>query len=223
MTFERIFADVAAWLESRGISPAIQKRKPASAADVAHFTKRTGLKLPATFSKFFTEFSNGYEFWWERADGSWGLFRMPTVSELAKEQRAWHENVTELGTPDSFQDEELADKGMRIWKRMRYWVPFWNEGNGDHFAVDTRTGKIVYDQFCWYGNDERVINGINAGKDLTDFVGKWSRYCFRRVKSQWWAEFAEVGRINWDGVCFDPEFTRTEGRTNRSTERRGAR
>lgn len=210
MTFENIFAEAAAWLKGKGISPAIEKRKIASSSEVARFSMRTGLDLPTSFSSFFTKFSDGYEFSWERNDGEWGLFRMPTLAQLAKKQRDWIDYVEEFHTRDNLVDEELADKGMRIWKRMRYWVPFWDEGNGDHFAVDTRSGKIVYDQFCWYGNDERVVNGITAGRDLTDFVGAWSNYCFRRVKSQWWAEFVDLGRITWNEASFDPEFTRTK-------------
>jgi len=86
--FVTVFGKVAAFLESRGVTPEIESTDPASLVDLEKFTHVTGVRLPPTFSDFFTTFSNGYSFAWESADES-GEFLMPNLESLAEMRLEW--------------------------------------------------------------------------------------------------------------------------------------
>jgi len=217
MSFESIFSKTAQWLEDQGLAVEIQQGECASQQEIVEFNERFKLKLPMSFSRFFTEFADGYSFSWEKTDEVWGQFIMPALNDLNESQEQWAEEISEYlddpQTPDLFDDDDASDEGMAILKRMKFWVPFYDEGNGDHFALDTKSGAIVYDQHDWMDGfgSLATTNGIGAGKDLEDFLNQWSRFGFRRNESQWWGSFADQGKITWDPSFFESDFVRPAG------------
>jgi len=213
-TFAGIFDSTTAFLQKKGISPEISKGRKAEHRAVEQFQKQTGIYLPENFCAFYTDFADGFKFWWEMSDEVWGAFSIPSLLELAEKQQNWKRNVRDfLDDPTSLNQcvkPSFRPKAFQIWQKMESWIPFWDEGNGDHFCVDTPGGQILYDQHDWFDGFGSIAetNGIVAGENLEGFLYNRSRFCFRPDKSLWWGKFGEAGAIIWEPEYFDPEFYR---------------
>jgi hypothetical protein len=212
--FAEIFNTTSDFLRLKGITPQITKGRAASPAELEQFRKKTGVVLPESFARFFTEYANGFEFCWQKSDEIWGSVSIPGLKQLAKRQLDWVGNVRGfLEDPNSLDeciDSPYRDQAFEIWRNMKSWIPFWDEGNGDHFCVDASDGRIRYDQHDWFDGFGSLAktNGIIAGVSLEAFLQNWSRFCFCRNKSLWWGEFAAFGAIQWKPEFFDSEYYR---------------
>lgn len=215
-SFAEIFDSTTAFLKSKGVFPEINKGKRATAKAIEKFNAQTGIALPGDFSAFFTDFADGFQFRWEKGEESFGIFSMPTLKQLAKDRLDWERNVKDfLEDPNSLNGcvrEPFRVDAFQIWRNMLPWVPFWDEGNGDHFCLDVKTGRIVYDQHDWFDGFGALAktNGITAGDNLSDFLQNWARFCFLPNKSLWWGEFSKYGAIKWDPQYFEEEFVRAD-------------
>jgi len=212
--FPAIFDATAEFLKGKGIAPEVSKGKKATPTDIKRFHTQTGILLPESFSAFYTGFADGFEFRWEKTEDQWGVFSIPSLKQLSEDRRSWERRVRRfLHDPDQLGgcvDPQFRPAAFKIWGRMESWVPFWDEGNGDHFCVVAASGLIVYDQHDWYDGFGTLAktNGLLAGQSLVEFVQNWSQFCFRRNKSLWWGEFAKHGEIKWEPEFFDMEFFR---------------
>jgi hypothetical protein len=212
--YSGIFDTTSSFLKKKGAHIEIAKGKKASSKDVELFLQKTGVALPESFSSFYTEFADGFDFRWMRADEVYGVFSLPSLESMAESRLSWERNVR-----DFLEDEHSLDKcveepfraeAFAIWEKMLSWVPIWDEGDGDHFCLDTTTGQIVYDQHDWFDGFGSITktNGIIAGQNLQDFIRNWSQFCFKSNNSLWWGEFGEFGAIKWEKKYFDAEFYR---------------
>lgn len=181
--FTVIFDDVIRFLNSKGVSTKIDRKPPATEGDLEEFTRATGVQLPPSFSEFFTTFSNGYEFDWESGEEA-GAFSMPDLEQLAEMRVEWIERVAEFADdPDSMDqciDIRYRADAFQIWRKMKCWVPFIEEADGDAFCLDLTSGAIVFDKHDWFDGfgDIAETNGMIAGATLLDFVRTWGRFCF---------------------------------------------
>jgi cell wall assembly regulator SMI1 len=214
-TFADIFDATATFLRAKGISPQVSKGRRASQSAVERFREQSGLALPESFAAFYTDFADGFDFSWQKTERERGAFSIPTLKQLSKDRRAWETLVRHfLDDPRSLDrciDPPFRAEAFEIWRKMTSWVPFWDEGNGDHFCVDTSNGRIVYDQHDWFDGFGSLLaktNGLIAGQSLADFLQNWSRFCFQPNKRLWWGEFGEFGAIKWEPEFFEPEFFR---------------
>src|SRR5262249_6310649 len=143
-----------------------------------------------------------------------GGFSIPSLKQLSEQQQQRKQRIRKfLDNPHSLDrcmKPQYRDQAFEIWRKMETWIPFWDEGNGDHFCVDAANGHILYDQHDWYDGFGSIAktNGIIAGQTLEDFLTNWSRFCFMRNESLWWGEFGKFGAIKWDPEFFDPEYFR---------------
>ena len=213
--FRQIFDATSEFLEARGVSPDLFQGEEADQSDIDAFNSDADTLLPDTFSRFFTELGDGFEFGWEDPEGNaFGHFSMPTLGELRTKQEWWNENIQDFlddaNSLDRCIKPQFRAQAFAIWGRMKGWIPFWEEGNGDHFCVDTKTGQIVYDQHDWFDGFGSLAktNGIVAGNNLVNFLENWSRFCFQSNKDLWWGEFSEFGAIRWEPQYFDARFYR---------------
>ncbi len=214
--FSEIFDSTAAFLRTKGIAAELSKGSKADRASVEQSHRQTGVELPKSFSAFFTEYANGFHFMWEKSEDIWGAFSLPSLKDLAEQQQDWKRNVRDFlndpKTMDRCIDSPFRAEAFRIWRRMDSWIPLWDEGNGDHFCVDSSSGQIRYDQHDWFDGFGSLAkgNGILAGQTLEDFLRQWSRFCFRPNNSLWWGEFGEFGVIKWEPEYFDAEYCRDD-------------
>jgi hypothetical protein len=210
--YEALFDDVKARLKAGGIEVDVEKNDPASLRETELFQSETGLVLPDSFVGFYRDFADGLIFKWEIDDDIRGYFAMPTLADLTTETKQWMKMVDgfvgDPGSMDMCIEEEYRSEAFSIWNRMKSWIPFWNDPNGDHFCVDVSNGKIVFDQHDWYDGFGRIetTNGIEAGTSLHHFIESWSRFCFRLPEGCMWSLIGRSGHIHWDASNFDMDF-----------------
>ena len=212
--FADIFDSTSAFLRSKGVALEVLKRKKATHSDVDLFRRQTGVSLPASFSAFFTDFADGFDLRWEKGENTFGAISIPSLQQLAEKRRNMARNVRDfLDDPNSLDRcvaPEFRAEAFHVLRTMESWVPFWDEGNGDHFCVDASSGRIVYDQHDWFDGfgSLTTTSGIVAGQNLSDFLENWSRFCFQPNKNLWWGEFGKFGAIKWEAVYFEAKFFR---------------
>lgn len=181
--YAKAFDEVAAFLRSRGVEPEIERSAAATPEEVARFHEATGIELPPAFGDFFTTFANGYEFAWD-SNGEGGTFSMPDLATLADLRRDWVEGVSEFAddprSMDQCVERDYRNEAFRIWDRMRAWVPFIEESDGDSFCLDLASGDIVFDKHDWFDGFGEIAetNGMIAGSSLLDFIRTWGRFSF---------------------------------------------
>ena len=93
--------------------------------------------------------------------------------------------------------------------RMRKWMPFHDEGNGDGFCLDTAQdpAPVVFDEHDWMdgGTGE---NGHRLADSLLQFYTDWAQVCFQFPRSLWWPTVLSksgVG-VDWSGAEFRDPF-----------------
>lgn len=188
--FSATFNEVDEFLQSKGVTVKVHLAEPANQRDLDAFAGKTGFHLPSSFSDFFSNFSNGYTFCWESEDGS-GVFSMPDLEALAAMQRDWVENICKFADdPESMNlcvEPEFREEAFRIWARMKNWIPFFEEPDGDAFCIDLTTGAIVFNKHDWFDGFGEIAetNGMIAGSSLIDFIRTWGRFCF---SSMWFGD-----------------------------------
>ncbi len=207
-----IFDSTSSFLKKKGAHIEITKGKKASSREVELFLEKTGVALPKSFSSFYTDFSDGFDFRWVQTDEVYGIFSLPSLESIAETRLSWERNVR-----DFLEDEHSLDKcveepfradAFAIWEQMLSWVPLWNEESGDHFCLNTANEKIVCDQHDWFDGFGSIAktNGIIAGQNLENFIRNWSQFCFKSNNSLWWGEFGELGAIKWEKDYFNTEY-----------------
>lgn len=213
--FAKIFADTAAFLRAKGVTPEIAETEGTNYAAVIQFSRQTGLELPESFWAFHTQFANGYEFRWSDSETECqGSFSIQSLKELAEAYRWWRRDVDSfLDDPDdlaSWIQPPYCEQAIAILRQMTAWVPFWDEGTGDSFCLDSAGGRIVYHQHDWMDGFGQLAktNGIIAGENIEQFLQNWSRFCFQPNLDLWWGKFAKFGEIRWEAEYFDSRFDR---------------
>lgn len=208
--FAQAFDEVAAFLRSQGVDPDIEKSSRATRDEVAGFQDATGIELPTTFSDFHTTFANGYELEWDTGDEG-GAFSMPDLATLTDLRRDWVEYVSEYADDPNSMDQcvnpKFRKQAFGIWDRMKNWIPFIEEPDGDAFCLDLASGAIVFDKHDWYDGFGEIAetNGMIAGVSLLDFIRTWGRFCFA---PQWFTDAphpASQTHLEWmaDGSRFE--------------------
>jgi cell wall assembly regulator SMI1 len=151
--------------------------------EMDRFSQETGIELPSSFGEFFTTFSNGYSLTWENGEES-GEFQMPSIDALADQYDEWKEFIGEYSNKpqnlDQCVEPDFRQEAFRIWQRMKGWIPFIAESEGDSFCLDLANGTIVFDKHDWYDGFGEVAetNGMIAGSSLPDFIRIWGRFSF---------------------------------------------
>lgn len=210
--YAQLFRSVAKDLASKGIDAEFSDATPCDEDLVLDFEQVTNLKMPGSLKEFYTKFSDGFAFQWERSEDCWGCLAFPEISELTDETRSWQGNVRDFADDPKSMDRCIEPKhrprAFEIWREMKNWIPIAQEANGDQFCVRPG-GSIVYHQHDWFDGFGEIAktNGHLAGKTLFEFIRNWSRYYFMPPKNHWWGALAKDGPIAWQSKYFSSELS----------------
>ncbi|OYV07113.1 MAG: hypothetical protein CFE26_02770 [Verrucomicrobiales bacterium VVV1] len=109
---------------------------------------------------------------------------------------------------DQCIDPEFGEDAFRIWQRMKRWVPFIEEPEGDTFCLDLDSGMIVFDKHDWFDGFGEIAgtNGLIVGPSLIDFIRTWGRFSFA---PQWFADAPHAAsQTHLDWIPVDSRFER---------------
>lgn len=210
MSYLPLFEQVVEFLEG-SVAELEFKRGPAITREkLEQAQQKTGLPMPQSMIDFYFEVGDGLWFRWSSDDesGPGGVFQFHSLDEYVEEAVSSSEYICELIDSNyDFRFTDDPDLARRTIQRMRRWVPFHPEGNGDTFSLDTSLdpAPVVFNQHDWLdgGNGD---NGHVMANSLLQFCKEWSRVCFQCPKNLWWPEVLQDGGVNWASDQFSDTF-----------------
>jgi hypothetical protein len=168
------------------------------------------IPVPKSLAAFYLEVGDGLFFSWD-VDGQskmYGFVEFPPLAELIvtsfdviKWRTEWKDSFDFHGTKDPRLAKQTA-------LRMRRWLRFYDEGNGDAKCLDTAVdpAPVVFNQHDWFdgGTGE---NGHVLGPSLFEFLTDWSKVCFQEPEGNWWPSvFRRPGGVDWTSPEFREPF-----------------
>lgn len=213
MSYRDLFLRVADHVRGRGVDVELMPGPPLSNATVDKARRVLTIPLPESLVEFYREMGDGMLFHWD-AGGVEGDDREPfavvEVAPLLDVVRA-HEGQKEYATEwrDDYDYRFTDDprKARATALRVRRWLGFHHEGNGDRFCLDTAAspGPVVFDRHDWYDGGTGD-NGAPMGDTLRGFMEGWSRVCFQCPSSLYWPSVLGPAGVDWQCDEFDPRF-----------------
>jgi hypothetical protein len=224
MAYLELFERVVAHVAGKGVAVTCDRGASLTATVIDGFVRQSPLGVPQSLIEFYSEVGDGLLFQWSRDDvRPFCLMEFPTLARLVanairavNRQVEWH---------DSYQfpftnDPELAKATAQ---RMRKWLAFQWEGNGDRLCVDTGSpgAPVVFDKHDWFDGGSGD-NGHLLGNSLLEFCTAWSDVCFQHPESLWWPSvFKRPNGVTWDSDQFREPFRLPLEHQNRYRRRDG--
>lgn len=216
MAYLELFERVADYVRRRGLNLTFERGKRLSATAITRAQSRALIRIPSSMAEFYAEVGDGMFFAWRAKgdDAPFARHEFPRLADrtlesldLLRWRIEWKDNYDFSHT----KDPKLA---KRTALKMRKWMPFHDEGNGDAFCLDTAIdpAPVVFDRHDWCdGGDGK--NGHLLGRSLLEFYTDWSRVCFQMPHSLWWPSvFKRLGGVNWSSKEFQEPFRLPAGR-----------
>jgi hypothetical protein len=210
MAFLELFERVADHLHRQGVEVMFSRGKPLSRAAIERARSKAKIPIPDSMAEFYAEMGDGLEFQWCAVEGRtpFSYHAFPKLAALAFEslepikwRMEWNDSYDYRYTKDPALAKETAT-------RMRKWLAFHDEGNGDAICLDTAAdpAPVVFDQHDWFDGGSGS-NGHRMGDTLLDFYTKWAQVCFQLPSSLWWPSvFNDSGGVNWNSEKFAERF-----------------
>ena len=161
------------------------------------------IPIPDSMAEFYAEIGDGLVFWWQ-ARGERPPFANLEIPRLADitldtlDQVAWR---TEWEDENDFRFTDDPALAKQTALRMRKWLPFFDEGNGDRICLDTNApgAPVVFDQHDWYDGGSGS-NGHVLAASLMEFMSGWASVCFQLPCSLWWPSVFDKdgGGVRWN-------------------------
>lgn len=171
---------------------------------------KSKIPIPSSMADFYAEVGDGLEFAWtpQRGESPFANHEFPKLAERTIESIGGISWRTEWSDSYDFRYAKDPQLAKRTASRMRKWLPFHDEGNGDSFCLDTsiEPAPVLFDQHDWYdgGTGE---NGHLLGDSLLEFYTAWAQVCFQFPSSLYWPSvFKKAGGVKWNSEEFQAPF-----------------
>jgi hypothetical protein len=207
LNIREIFDKVTLHLDGLGIRPQLSSNEPASAAELAEAEREIAGTLPRDLKSLYLEYANGFTFRWsvdddfDNADER-GCFELPDLPALIRYREPFRDSWAESLDLSDIPNPDLAADTV---SKMRRWLAFWEEPNGDQFCIDLGDGKVVFNQHDWFDGGDG-FNGHLAAGTFSEFVLSWSHVCFARPLGLYWPDTFSAQGINWNAENFDERY-----------------
>jgi hypothetical protein len=207
MGYLKIFSRVAQFVRSRGVEVKFEMGKAVTARMVKAAQRKLPVRLPGSLIDFYREVGDGVEFRWIAADRVFAVVEFRPLKELVSTYLYRRSYSVEYDEKYEYPHVTDRARAKLTATRMRHWIAFHFEGNGDEFALDTSVTPepVVFDQHDWYDGGDGG-NGMPMGCSLLQFMEDWSRVCFHFPSSLWWPRVLTEAGVNWDSDEFDDKF-----------------
>jgi hypothetical protein len=203
------------FLRKKRIKTTIEVGRKLDGRRIIALEKSLKRPLPKEFSNFYNEIGDQFLFQWSKSPEfdklSSGMIAIPTPEVLADQFEKRSKHTAWMSEKDAFVncvDAEYHDAAAQIVQRMKSWLPFWKEGNGDQFCIDLATGEVVLDNHSWFDGfyGDAYATGVIAGANFLDFFARWANVCFMCPTSLWWMSLADGPRLSWNPEEFNSRF-----------------
>lgn len=210
MAYLELFEQVSDHLRRQGVKVAFQRGKPLTASAIERARAKSLIPIPASMAEFYAEVGDGLLFAWRsKSDGAFANHQFPKLRDCVFESFDKLSWKTEWDDDYDFRYTKNPTLAKQTALRMRKWIGFHDEGNGDAFCLDTALdpAPVIFDQHDWYdgGTGE---NGHRLADSLLQFYTDWAQVCFQFPRSLYWpAVFKDDGSgVNWSSAEFLEPF-----------------
>jgi hypothetical protein len=211
MAYLELFERAADHVRRQRVKVTFERGKPLSAAAIERVIARAVIPIPPSMAGFYAEVGDGLVFAWE-AKGKrapHANHEVPPLAELTPKSLDDIRWRTEWNDDYDFRFTKDPALAKRTAMRMRRWLPFHHEGNGDRFCLDTAAdpAPVVFDRHDWYDGGTGD-NGPVMGRSLLDFYTGWSAVCFQSPESLYWPRVLRpsIGGVDWNSPEFRDPF-----------------
>lgn len=204
--FQRVIDHVA----GMGLKVTFRRGKRLSPAVIKRAQDEALIAIPPSMAAFYAEVGDGMSLRWtgKGADAPFANHAFPKLADItfrSLDQINWRMEWNDSCDFQSTKDPTLA---KRTAMRMRSWIPFHDEGNGDCFCLETAVEgtPVVFNQHDWFdgGSGE---NGHVLARSLAEFYEAWANVCFQFPRTPWWPKvFNPSGGVHWDSDEFQEPF-----------------
>lgn len=211
MAYLELFEQVADHVRAQGLKVEFERGAPLAASAIEQACKRSVIPIPASLAEFYAEVGDGLRFAWrsKKLDDGFANHELPKFEDQVvksfdslKWRTEWHDNYDFSGT----KDPALA---KRTALKMRKWMPFYAEGNGDMFSLDTAVdpAPVVLDQHDWMDGGTGA-NGHRLADSLLQFYTDWAQVCFQFPRHLWWPGVLKKDGpyVEWSSNQFQEPF-----------------
>lgn len=211
MAYLELFEQAADHVRSQGVKVVFKRGKPLAASAIERACTRSVIPIPASLAEFYAEVGEGLRFAWRsKKDGdAFANYEVPNLEDCVVEsfdslnwRTEWDDNYAFHGTADPVLAKQTALK-------MRKWLRFHGEGNGDTFCLDTAVdpAPVVFDQHDWFDSGTGK-NGHRLADSLLQFYTDWAQVCFQFPRTCWWPTvFKKDGPyVDWSSDEFREPF-----------------
>lgn len=193
----------------QGVAVDLSLNEPPGAATIRAARQACPLALPEQLVDVYREIGDGFAMRWAAHEdrGPFGMIDLLPLQPLADNCAGRRKFAREWDDAYDFRFTKDPRLARRTAMRMRSWLQFHAEGNGDGFCLEVgeEGAPVVYHQHDWFdcGSGD---NGHVVGHLLHDFLMEWARRCFQRPRELWWAAVVGKGGIDWSNREFDSRF-----------------
>lgn len=217
MAYLELFQHVADHVRRQGVKVTFKRGKALSDTVIRGAQSRALIPIPPSMAEFYAEVGDGMTFAWTAKgdDAPFANHEFPKLADRTLESLSKLSWRTEWQDDYDFRHTKDPKLAKQTALKMRRWMPFHSEANGDSFCLDTaiEPAPVVFDQHDWYdgGSGE---NGHLLGRSLLEFYTDWSQVCFQFPRSVWWPTVFNKsgGGVNWRSPEFREPFRLPAGR-----------
>lgn len=211
MAYLELFERVADHVRRQGGKVRFKRGKPLSPVAIERARSQAFIPIPTQLAELYAEIGDGLEFGWstKRGNTPFANHELSPIKDCAPTSLEDVNWLTEWNDDYGFpytDDPELAKKTAI---KMRKWLRFAGEGNGDTFCLDTaeESSPVLFNKHDWYDGGSGD-NGHKMADSLLQFYSEWARVCFQVPSSLFWPSvFREQGHgINWGSPEFQEPF-----------------
>jgi hypothetical protein len=211
MRYFDLFERVTEHVRRQGVKVRFESGEPLSASVIERECSEAFIPIPPSLADFYTEIGNGMEFGWSSRndDRLFANHEIPRIEACAPKS---YDNVSWLTEwKDNYEFPHVQDPVLAKTTalKMRKWLPFIHEGNGDSFCLDTSQdpAPVVFNQHDWFDGGTGH-NGHRVADSLMEFYSQWSQVCFQLPRSLWWPDVLNKNGtgIDWGSAQFQEPF-----------------
>jgi hypothetical protein len=210
MAYLELFKRVTDHLERLDEPFRFKRGSPLSKKEVARICERSAIPVPLSIIDLYSEVGNGFSIDFE-ARGERAPFanlEFAPLEEIAAPVIYGIEWKTEWSDSYDFRFTDNPRLAKKTSLKMRHWLQFHQEGNGDSICLDTASdpAPVVFNQHDWLdgGTGE---NGHILADSLPDFMVSWSTVCFQFPRNMWWPTvFRKTDGVDWASAEFCEPF-----------------
>ena len=213
MQILKLFRDVTKVVSATGVKVTSKSGRQLSARKVRKAEKKLGHSIPEQLLELYSQIGDGFWFHWSLdektgcEDGPFGRVDFPSIKELTALNLGLRSFSTEWDSSYKYPHVDDSELALKTAARMREWLAFHEEGNGDNFSLDMSGDRcpVVFNKHDWLDGGSG-FNGAVLGENLSCFMENWASVCFQVPLSLWWESPVVDGVLDWSSDQFSGEY-----------------